>query len=129
MKIHFDEADPLGIAFAGNIFRKTHHCYEDFIENLGGDHKEFFMGDTFIYPIRHVEVEYFKPLRPLNHYKVGIHVLHLSEFRFQLQFDIGEPEQLHCQVRSTHVCCKKQKMEKSPIPMDLKHQLEKYLPC
>ena len=127
IKIHFDEADPAGIAFAGHIFNKIHRCYEDFIETLGQDSRNFFMGTDLIYPIRSMEAQYLKPLLALNTYQMTLLVHSLSESGFQLQFDIKEKDQMFCQVRSTHVCCKKQEMKRTTLPEDLRQGLEKYL--
>lgn len=127
IKIHFDEADPAGIAFAGHIFKKIHHCYEEFIETIGQKTREFFMGSSLIYPIRHIEVEYFKPLLALKTYQVTIRVKKISESSFRLQFNIKEKDETLSEAYSTHVCCEKQKMKKAVLPKDLKQGLEKYL--
>ncbi len=127
IKIHFDEADPAGMVFAGHIFNKIHRCYEEFIEALGQNSQKFFMGTDLIYPIRRMEAEYFKPLSVLNTYQTTIRVCSLSESAFQLQFDIKEKDHIFCQVRSIHVCCEKQKMKKTALPGDLRQKLELYL--
>ena len=127
IKIHFDEADPAGIAFSGGIFTKIHRCYEDFIEALNQDPKEFFLNPKVITPLRHVEVEYFRPLFPLETYDVMIDVLKLSESSFQLQFNIQRDGKTLSSVRSTHVCCLKDNMEKCPIPENLRQNLEKFV--
>ena len=127
IKIHFDEVDPAGIAFAGHIFNKTHRCYEEFIEAIGQNVREFFTGSSFIYPIRHIEVEYLKPLFALKIYQVVIMVKRISESSFQLQFNIREKGETVSKVHSTHVCCEKEKMKKAALPKNLKQRLEKYL--
>ena len=124
MKIHFDEADPAGIAFSGGIFTKIHRCYEDFIVALKQDPQQFFLNPELIYPLRHIEAQYFYPLLPLQEYNVKIDVSRLSESSFQLQFDILKGEKIFCQVRSTHVCCQKSSMTKVAIPENLKQNLE-----
>ena len=127
IKTHFDEADPAGIVFTGHIFNKIHRCYEDFIETLGQNRKDFFMGLDLIYPIRSLEAEYFKPLFVLQTYQVITTVSGLSESSFQLRSLIREKNQTLCQIRSTHVCCERQKMKKTTLPKDLRQELKKYL--
>lgn len=127
IKVHFDEADPAGIAFSGGIFTKVHRCYEEFIVALDQDPQKFFLNPEMIYPLRHVESEYFRPLFPLQEYGVKVMVLRLSDSSFQLQFDICEEDQILCQVRSTHVCCDKKSMAKASIPENLKQNLEKFV--
>lgn len=123
MKIHFDEADPAGIAFSAQLFTKAHHCFEEFIAGIGEDPKAFFLKPEMIYPIRHMEAEYFKPLLPLETYGVEIVVIKLSESSFQLEFQIED----HCRLRSTHVCVEKASMTKSSIPASLRQNLEKFV--
>lgn len=127
MTIHFDEADPAGIAFAGQIFTKVHRCYEDFIAHLRINKKHFFLDSDYAYPIKSFEAEYLAPLFPLQTYDVNVSVLNLSQNSYQLQFNILDGAKSLCLVRSVHVCCKKQPFEKSPLPIDLKSRLENYL--
>ena len=127
IKIHFDEVDPAGIVFAGHVFKKIHRCYEEFIETIGQNSQQFFMDSPLIHPIKHIEVEYFKPLLAFKTYQVTIMVKKISKSGFQLQFNIREKDQTFCQIHSIHVCCEKQKMKKTTLPKDLRQGLEKYL--
>ncbi len=127
MKIHFDEADPAGIAFSGGLFTKIHRCFEDFIEAMKIDPNEFFFNRDSIFPLRHNEAEYFKPLLPLKTYSVLISVLRISETSFQMEFKVMDQEVPHAVVRSTHVCCDSQTFTKKPIPDFLRGGLQKHL--
>ena len=126
IKIHFDEADPAGIAFSGGLFTKMHRCYEDFIVALEIDPQEFFLNPTVIVPLRHVEADYLRPLRPLQKYQVVVSVTKMSESSFQLQFEVKQKNQNHAVLRSTHVCCSKETLVKCPIPDHLRQSLEKF---
>jgi acyl-CoA thioesterase FadM len=127
IKIHFDEADPAGIAFSGHIFTKVHRCYEEFIEELGQNPSHFFLKNEILVPIRHVEIDYLGPLLPFKSYPVVISVLKISTSSFQLQFSIFDGTKLMSKVKSTHVCCDKQSMEKCEIPSLLKESLQKFV--
>lgn len=127
IRIHFDEADPAGIAFFGGIYPKIHRCYEEFLSSMGVDLKEWFLNPEVITPIRHQETEFFAPLLPFEDYQVETHVLRISESSFQLQFEIKQTEKKHCIVKTTHVCCHKKTMEKTRIPEKLVEQLNKYI--
>lgn len=125
--IHFDEADPAGIAFFGNIFHKIHQTYEDFLRHMDIDLKEWFLNPQTIAPIRHTEAEYLAPLLPFETYDVVTKVLSLSESTFRLEFTIEKKNKKHVIVSTTHVCCSVAEMKKVPIPKNLKLQLEKFL--
>ncbi|MEM7647006.1 MAG: thioesterase family protein [Pseudomonadota bacterium] len=127
LKIHFDEADPAGIAFSGHLFSKVHRCYEDFVEALNQDPKSFFLSPETIYPLRHYEGEYFKPLRPLEFYDVIIGVLKISESSFQLEYRIQNNREPMATFRSTHVAVNPKTFQKISIPKDLKQNLEKFV--
>lgn len=93
------------------------------------DPQKFFMDPDIIYPLRHMEADYFGPLFPLHDYQARVQVLKISDSSFTLQFDIEEPtnQKVMCQVRSTHVCCLKEGMRKNSIPDDLRQSLEKFV--
>lgn len=127
IQIHFNEADPAGIAFFGNVFAKIHQCYEDFLQSMGIDLEEWFLSPKLIAPIRHTEAEYFKPLLPFKNYDVKIKTLSLSESTFRLQFTIERDGEKHVVISTTHVCCTVKDMKKAPIPESLNMELQKFL--
>lgn len=126
-KIHFNEADPAGIAFSGGLFTKAHQCFEDFIAEITGEAESFFLGSEQIFPIRHMEADFFAPLLPLKEYAVSIRVLKLSDSNFQLGFYFGDDQKPNCVVRSVHVCCNKSNFKKAELPKPLKDRLENFL--
>jgi acyl-CoA thioesterase FadM len=127
MKIHFDEADPAGVAFSGGLFTKIHRCYEDFIAGLGVNAREFFLSPQTLYPLRHFEAEYLAPLLPLEIYGVSISVIKMGTSSFTLEYKVGEKSKPKAVFRSTHVAVNKEDFTKIEIPQDLKQSLEKFL--
>ena len=126
MKIHFDEADPAGIAFSGLLFTKAHRCFEEFVAALEQDPEKFFLNSEIIYPIRHIEVDFWGPLLPLHTYEVKIGVTHLGESSFQLTYDVNSGEKGLATLKSTHVCVEKANFQKRTIPTDLKESLKTF---
>ncbi len=126
MKIHFDEADPAGIAFSGGLFTKIHRCYEDFIEALGEDPQKFFLEPELIYPLRRFEVDYHRPLLPLRTYDVEIGVIEISNSSFQLQYQVLAQGQSMAVFRSVHVAVNKADFQKTKISDSLRQNLEKF---
>ncbi len=125
-KIHFDEADPAGIAFSGIIFTKAHRCFEKFIEEITQDAHEFFLNSETIYPIRHTETEFMRPFFPLKEYEARVSVVKIGDSSFQLQFELGLKEQVHAVVRTTHVCCDKKTMGKKSLPSRFRESLKSF---
>lgn len=125
IKIHFDEADPAGIAFAGNLFTKMHRCFEDFLDKYGT--LSFFIEGAYAFPLRHIEAEYFRSLEALKTYDVAIWVQHIGASSFQMLFEVNDSTQLCARLNATHVCCQKSDFKKSPLPQDLTDYLKNYL--
>lgn len=126
-QVHFDEADPAGIAFSGGLFTKIHRCFESFINAIGLKPADYFLSRETIYPLRHNEAEYFKPLMPFVSYQVIMDVIKLSESSFQMEFTVNSEAGTHAKVRSTHVCCDGSSLQKKPIPSALREGLQKHL--
>lgn len=127
MKVHFDEADPAGIAFAGGLFTKMHRCFEEFVEALDQDPKEFFLAGGIVTPLRHIEVEYLGPLFPLETYPVEVSVVSISDSSFRLQFEVKKGPKTLSRLVSTHVCCEQATMAKCPVPTSLAENLKKFV--
>lgn len=133
MTIHFDDADPAGICFFAKIIGKSHHIYEEFIAHIKEDPVHFFSGEKWLVPIRHVEADYFAPLRALNTYPVFVSVTTLSRCSFQLQFAIGSSignssgQSPNAMVKTTHVFVDRASQKKAPLPPSLRQKLEAFL--
>ena len=126
-KIHFDEADPAGVAFSGQLFTKMHRCYEGFISHMGISPQDFFLGEKWAYPLRAIDCEYFSPLLALHEYDVEIQVLKISETSFKLGYSVKKQGKLCAKLNSVHVCINKSTGAKAEIPHSLKVGLEKHL--
>lgn len=123
MRIHFDEADPAGVAFSAGLLTKIHRCFEDFISGFGP--QNYFFSESLAYPIRHMEAEYLQPLRPLETYPVSVAVERMGQTSFTLVYEVGSPRAVV--ARSTHVCCERPEFKKKPLPKPLTEYLKNYL--
>lgn len=127
IKIHFDDADPAGICFYGNVFSKIHQVYEDFIEELDINAKEWFLNPKLIIPIRHTEANFLKPLFALESYQVQVSPINISDSSFRLLFVIGKKDENHCNIITTHTCFDPVKKEKRLLPDHLRKGLQERL--
>ena len=126
IKIHFDDADPAGICFFGQVFAKTHQVYEEFVGHLGQNPQHFFSGKEFIVPIRHTEANYLAPLVALETYSVDIGVSKISDSSFTLEYKIAKADKLCAAIATTHVFLEAKSHKKCLIPTDFKTGLEKF---
>src|SRR4051812_38085840 len=77
--IPFDEADREDIVFFGNYFRLAHRALEQYLVQHGIAWKEWFANKEFGVPLRHVECDYLKPLKPGEEFFVSINVAEIGE--------------------------------------------------
>lgn len=127
MKIHFNDADPAGVAFSGRLFSKIHQCYEEFVAALDQDPQAFFLNPTVLFPLRHFEGEFLAPLLPLRTYEVQVGVIKISSTSFQLQYMVLEDGKAKALFRSRHVAVDKKQFTKAELPQCLKSNLEKFV--
>ena len=127
MKIHFDDTDAAGICFFGNVFKKVHIAYEEFIAHLGVDPQEWFLSKEQIVPIRHIESDILKPLFAFEDYEIEVSVKKISEHSFRLCYEIFQDSKLCGSTVMTHIFCSADGKQKLPIPEAFKDKLLPYL--
>ena len=103
IRVHFDQADPAGFLFFGNIFKLAHQSIEEMISCSQIGWKSWFQSDQNIgAPIRHAEADFKIPLAAGNLFNVDInlHTLSKSSVTFKTSFssDLG----VHAVVKTVH---------------------------
>ncbi|MCB0422389.1 MAG: acyl-CoA thioesterase [Bdellovibrionales bacterium] len=126
--IHFDEGDPAGILFFGNIFAFAHRAIEEMLAESQVGWKKWFATPGYGAPLRHVEAEFINPLLPGQTYSVTVEVIKVgaSSVQFETLFHQG---QTPCaKVKTSHVFVgigANKKISKKEIPIEIKEFLIK----
>lgn len=123
--VSFDEADGEGIVFFGNYFRLAHRALEAWVVTKGILWEDWFKNPEFGVPLRHVEADYLKPLRPGQSFDAVIKVEELGEssvhFSYEFTDITGAPI---ARLKTSHVFVSRTEMKKIKIPDLIRKQLQ-----
>ena len=121
--IHFDQADPAGILFYGQIFTMAHRTMEEMISQTSVGWNEWFnTTDKIGAPVRHTEANYLIPLLAGHKYWAEVNVEKISESSIHFQINFYSDKGTHAVVKTTHTFVDFNSMppSKVPIPSDIK---------
>jgi YbgC/YbaW family acyl-CoA thioester hydrolase len=123
--VNFDEADGEGIVFFGNYFRLAHRALEQYLAQIGFPWEEWFKNKEFGVPLRHVEADYLRPLRPGDTFLAVIKVAEIGEssvsFDYEFQDQAGKPL---AKLKTAHVFASRADFRKISIPENIRARLE-----
>jgi acyl-CoA thioesterase FadM len=130
--VRFDEADARGILFYGRLQELAHRVFEDFVvAELVPEWEDWFLTDRFIVPIRHAEATYYRPMRPGQQYDAELVVTKLGESSFEIRTRFlpssTQPPVTCAETRVVHVFADAVRLEKIPIPSEIRARLEAHL--
>lgn len=122
LRVAFDESDSAGIVFFGNYFRLAHRALEYFLPQIGITWERWFSSKEMGVPLRHVEADYMRPIRPGDHLQVLTQISAVGEssveFNFEFQLANAAPA---ARVRTVHVFVATEPFgKKIEIPSDIK---------
>jgi YbgC/YbaW family acyl-CoA thioester hydrolase len=123
--VPFDEADGEGIVFFGNYFRLAHRAFEQWLPLVGISWKEWFDNAEWGVPLRHVEADYLKPLRPGDEYEIAISVTEFGESSVHFSYEILVGGAVAARLKTSHVFVSRPDMKKRPLPADIVARLKK----
>lgn len=123
--VHFDDGDPAGIMFFPNYFRLSERAFELGLLKNGIAWSEWFRHPDWGVPLRHVEGEFHRPLRPGQNCKVRQSTARIGNSSLTLKSEILDAEGHLCAVvHTTHVFVSRPDMKKRNIPDHLRKYLE-----
>ena len=123
--VAFDEADGEGIVFFGNYFRLAHRALEAFLPTIGIEWHEWFKAPDFGAPLRHVECEYMRPLRPGDRFLADIQVDEIGESSVRFAYVFTSPKgDVLARLKTAHVFVSRPHMKKIEIPKNLHDKLK-----
>jgi acyl-CoA thioester hydrolase/1,4-dihydroxy-2-naphthoyl-CoA hydrolase len=129
VKVAFDEADSAGIVFFGNYFRFAHRALEHFLPQIGIAWDKWFSGKEIGVPLRHVEADYMRPIRPGEQLQIRTHIANVGESSVEFIFDFQiEGGSSAARVRTVHVFVATEPLgQKIQIPPPIKTLLEQHV--
>lgn len=123
MTVAFDEADGEGIVFFGNYFRIAHRALEAYLPQIGIPWKMWFDHESWGAPLKHVEAEYMRPLRPGQNFTVAVRIARLGETSVTFEMDFCSDAAVTARIKTTHVFMDRKTGTKTPIPQNIRESL------
>ena len=124
--IRFDQADPAGIMFFGQVFFLAHEAFEKFVISTGFSWEEWFANSKWGTPIRHSEANFQRPMRPGKSYQINVTVARLGESSMTIRYVFMRDAHVHCEVQIVHTFIDIKEITKMPIPTEVRTRLAKF---
>ncbi len=125
-QVPFDESDGEGIVFFGNYFRLAHRALEQWLPTIGIPWDEWFKNKDWGVPLRHVEADYLRPLRPGDYFEAKILVVNIGESSIHFAYEfVDKKGEVLAKLKTSHVFVSRaaQEMKKLKIPDDVRSRL------
>lgn len=104
LMVHFDDADPGGIVFFANYLKLAHRALEHALPKAGIPWDQWFATKDYGVPLRHVEADYQKPIKPGTFIDVEQTVVRLGNSSVSFESLIkDEAGELCATIKHTHV--------------------------
>lgn len=126
IQMRFRNGDPAGIVFFGNVYPLAHDIYEEFVQHLGFEWKQWFKNGEWIVPIRHSSCEHLAPLLPSEAYEVEVTVERIGQSSFTAKYAFTKAGRTHSEVSLVHTFASAKTHTKIPIPSEVFDRLESY---
>ena len=126
LRLSFYDCDPAGIIFYASIFKLAHSVYEQFLSEIVPE-RNFFFDKEYVLPIIHSEADYLKPLRPFDEVEIELKVVDLRDSSFELNYIFFIDNVSYAEVKTVHVCVRKENFNKEKLPEALTKGLGRHL--
>ncbi|ATS18184.1 acyl-CoA thioesterase [Synechococcus sp. PCC 6717] len=119
-RVHFGDTDAAGVVYFANVLRFCHEAYENLLQQLGVDLRQFFSGSGLIVPITDAQIRFLKPLYCGDRLRIIVTPEAVDGSRFQLGYRVLSSEADCVAVAQTHhVCLALPERHKAPLPPPL----------
>lgn len=125
-QIRFQDVDAAGIIFYPRLLEYCHDLLVDFFAVSGVPLPEVLRAPTWVSPIRHAEVDYFKPLRFGDPVEIALVSAHLSPSEVTLGFRVarrGGSEEVCAVAQSVHTFVDPNTFKRVALPEPLRAAL------
>ena len=124
--ITFDQSDPAGILFFGNVFPLAHRAFERMLADAGIAWADWFASDTWTIPITRASADFSAPLPAGRTAELEVVVADLRTSAFALSVTFRMDGATCTRVETVHVFVDVATGEKMPIPGAFREALERY---
>lgn len=127
-RVPFHQVDRAGVVFFAHLFTHAHDAYERFMESLDSGLDRLVRESHCDLPIVHAAADYRLPLRHGMEVRVHMWVDRLGDTSFTTAYDfIGPGGGRYARLELVHCCTQQDGRRKTPVPMELRKQLQPYV--
>jgi acyl-CoA thioesterase FadM len=126
---HFNDCDPAGIFYFGNVPNLCHRVYENWLTQLKPDWNFWFNNPEWIVPIKSCTTDYLSPMKAGTAVRIQLTIVQMSQSSFTSSFHAFHPDTnvSYFKTQIVHVFVQKSTFTKSPIPETIRPLFEPFL--
>lgn len=126
---HFNDCDPAGIFYFGNVPNLCHKTYENWLVSLKKEWGFWFNNPEWIIPIKNCQVDYLSPMRAGEPYRVDLVIGQMSQSSFTSVYHAYHPttKNSYFKAQIVHVFVDKANFKKASVPTNIRPLFETYL--
>ena len=124
VKTYFDQADPAGILFFGEIITMAIRLIEDFLAQSDLSWEGWFNNTYWIVPIRHAQADFLQPMKAGQIYQAHTEIVSTTKHSITFATNFSYKQQILTSVKTVHVFVSKESNEKIAVPQDVLDKLK-----
>lgn len=128
-EVRFHDIDAAGIMFYPRIFEYCNDLLVDYLASEGVGVPGVLAARRWAAPLRHVEADYFRPLRFGDRIQVALCRAQVKESAVTLAYRVGRQgeEGAVAVVQTTHVTIDPESFLRCPVPEELSRALQRFI--
>ncbi len=116
LSVRFQDVDAAGIVFFARVLDYVHDAYVGLLAELGSDLPSVLRERRWAAPLRHVEADYFEPLRFGDRITVAVVAAHVAETEIALGWQILRRDGVAAVAQTVHVFVDARSFERCAVP-------------
>lgn len=125
---YFDQCDPAGILFYGQIFFMAHQMLEDFIRHSEISYPDWFHHPQWIVPIKSAQAQYLKPISCGEKINCSLSISKMGSSSLEFETVFINQDLITCAISNVlHVFVDRSVGKKIPIPQEIQLKIKPYL--
>lgn len=129
LAVRFQDVDAAGIVFFARYFEYVHLAYESFLAEAGHPLAEVIREKKWAAPLKHVEADYFSPLRFGDELGVSLVAAEVQDSEISLGWRLacirGEDELVCAVAQTVHTFVELPRFVRTPVPASIAAALQK----
>ncbi|MEH2240537.1 acyl-CoA thioesterase [Nostoc sp.] len=122
--VRFQDTDAAGVVYFANVLGICHEAYEESLEALSINLKDFFTNPSVAFPIVHASVDFLRPMFVGDKLLISLIPQKLGVEKFEITYEISVGEVVAAKAITRHVCIDVSSRIKRELPENIIQWLE-----